>query len=109
MRRERLDQMVGGWFVGDFTPAALRTTAAEVCVKTYQRGDKEPQHYQRVAIEVTCILSGTARMGSELLGPGDIIVLDPLDAYDFEALSDVTLVAFKTPSAPNDKVLGTPE
>ena len=109
MRRDHLSNMVGGWFVGNFVPSVMHTSDFEVCVKYYQAGDCEPQHYQLSATEITCIVSGEARMGAELLGPGDIIVLDPFDAVPFEAITDVALVAIKTPSVANDKVLGAPE
>ena len=63
------------------------------------------KHFQVIATEVTVIIEGKARMGDQILGANDIIVLDPKDSYDFEALTEVTLVAVKFPSIPNDKVL----
>ena len=108
MRRAQLEDMVGGWFIGNFSPSAFASTEAEVCVKHYPKGSREPEHYQKVAHEVTCIISGEARMGDTMLAAGDIVVLEPFEACDFEALSDVILVAFKTPSRPDDKVLGSP-
>ena len=56
-------------------------------------------------MEVTLIVSGQARMGNEMLNPDDIILIEPGEKYDFEALTDVVLVAIKTPSIPNDKEL----
>ena len=38
-------------------------------------------------------------------GPGDIIMIEPGEATDFEALSDVTTVVVKTPSVAGDKYL----
>lgn len=105
MRRARLDEMLGGWFVGDFTPTVLSTRDVEVAVKTYAAGDRDPKHHHRVATEVTVVIAGRARMGETDLDAGDIIVLEPGESSDFEALTDVTLVAVKHPGAADDKYL----
>lgn len=105
MKKFRLEDMVGGWFIGNFQPSAIHTKHFEVTIRKYMSGDCEPKHFQKVATEVTVIIDGQARMGNELLGPNDIIVLDPKDSFDFEAITAVTLVAVKFPSLPDDKVL----
>jgi len=108
MKSARLSDMVRGWFVGAFTPTALATEACEVAVRTYKAGDREPAHYHRVAAEVTLVLSGRVRMAGREWGEGDIIVLDPGEATDFEALTDAVNVVVKVPSARNDKYLVSP-
>jgi UDP-N-acetylmuramoylalanine-D-glutamate ligase len=105
MRHLRLDDMTRGWFVGDFTPAALRTEHAEVAVQHYREGDYEQRHVHRVATEITVILGGRARMCGQDWESGDIVVLDPGDPTDFTALTDVTAVVVKSPSVPADKYL----
>ena len=35
MKIDELKTMIGGWFVGDFSPSAFHTKAAEVCCKHY--------------------------------------------------------------------------
>lgn len=97
--------MTGGWFAGNFEPSILKSENFEACVKHYPKGSIEPSHYQLTACEITVIISGTARMGDQTLTAGDIILLEPLEIADFEALTDVSLVAVKTPSLPADKVL----
>ena len=106
MRTARLDDMIKGWFVGDFEPNVLRTEAFEVAVKHYAAGDSEELHHHRVATEVTVVISGDVRMCGQTWRPGDIVVLDPGDATSFEALTPATVVAVKAPSAKADKYLG---
>lgn len=108
MRVSRLDQYVGGWFIGDFEPTLHKTSSFEVCVKRYAKGSVEPLHHQLRAWEYTVILSGQARIGDITIGPDDILEVEPLEAASFEALDDVILVAIKVPSIPSDKVLGVP-
>lgn len=105
MKRATLDEMVGGWFVGDFTPTVLPTGDVEVAVKRYAAGDREASHHHRVATEVTVVVSGRARMRHTELAAGDIVVLEAGESSDFEALTDVTLVAVKHPGAKDDKYL----
>lgn len=105
MKTAKLAEMTGGWFAGNFEPSILKSEHFEACVKHYPKGSKEPSHYQLTAFEVTVIVSGTARMGNLTLSAGDIILLEPFEIADFEALTDVSLVALKTPSIPADKVL----
>ncbi|WFE77067.1 hypothetical protein [Roseinatronobacter sp. S2] len=99
----KLDDMFKGWFVGDFAPVALRTKDAEVAVKRYTAGTKEPRHMHKIAPEVTLILEGRARMNDQIHCAGDIIKIDPGEATDFEALTDVTTVVVKLPSVAGDK------
>lgn len=108
MKVSRIEDFQGGWFVGDFSPSILRTNAAEVAVKFFEAGATETEHYQRSAMEITVVVSGECRMGDASLAAGDVVMVEPLVPCDFEALTDVTLVAVKLPSSPDDKVLGRP-
>lgn len=105
MKRIRLEDTTGGWFAGNFSPSIFHSQDFEVCVKRYKSGEKEPRHFQLSAIEITAIISGTARMGEEFLKENDVILLEAFEEYDFEAISDVVLVAVKSPSLPDDKRL----
>lgn len=105
MKHARLDEMVKGWFVGAFSPTALSTHSCEVAVKRYSAGDKESAHYHKVATEVTLILSGRVRMLGKEWGEGDIIVIEPGDVTDFEAITDAVNVVVKTPGVLDDKFL----
>jgi hypothetical protein len=107
MKRFRIEDTTGGWFAGNFSPSIFQTKDFEVCVKRYMSGEKEPRHFQLSAIEITTIISGTARMGDLFLQENDIILLEPFEEYDFEAITDVVLVAVKSPSLPDDKRLST--
>ncbi len=106
MERFSASEFVGGWFVGAFHPTLLFTPDFEVCVKRYSAGERETVHHQLTAVEITFIISGECRLGNEYLQADDIVKITAPEAADFEALTDVVLVAIKAPSAPNDKRLG---
>ena len=105
MKSAKISDMVGGWFVGNFSPSIYSSSEFEACVKWYKKGDIEISHYQKTAIEITVVVSGIARMGELILEPGDIVLLEPGEVCDFEALKDTVLVAVKSPSLPSDKVI----
>ncbi len=105
MRRALLSEMTGGWFVGDFSPAALRTADAEVAVKHYRAGDAEPRHEHRIATEVTLVVNGLVSMNDQVLGPGEMVVILPGEGVEFRAIEDSVTVVVKTPSVPDDKFL----
>ena len=103
MRAFKLSDMTRGWFVGDFAPTALRTDAAEVAIQTYGAGAVERRHVHKIAPEVTLILQGEARMNGARYVAGDIVVTEPGEPADFEAITDVTTVVVKVPSVAGDK------
>lgn len=108
MKQYRLDDMVKGWFVGDFTPTVLATQAAEVAIKTYRAGEYEARHYHKIAREITVIQKGRVRMNGVDYASGDIVVIEPLESTDFEVLDDTVTVVVKVPGAVDDKYPGDP-
>jgi len=105
MKVQTLNEMFGGWFVGNFEPSILKTEAFEACVKRYTKGEREPRHYQLISVEITVIISGRARLGTQVFETNDVILIEPGEEADFEALEDTVLLAVKTPSIPKDKRL----
>ena len=106
MKIANLEDMFKGWFVGNFEPTLLRTNDVEVAVKSYKKGDYEEKHYHKIATELTVIVSGRVKMNGVEYGKGDIIVMEPNEATDFECLEDGTQnVVVKIPGANNDKYL----
>lgn len=108
MKVAKLDDMVRGWFVGDFSPTTFATQDVEVGVKRYTAGESEARHYHKVATEITLILSGRVRMNGVEYRTGDIITIAPNESTDFEVMEDAVTVVVKLPGALNDKYLGAP-
>jgi hypothetical protein len=53
------------------------------------------------------VVSGYCRMGTNMLATGDILLLEPGEISDFEALEDSVVLGVKAPSLPKDKVLAS--
>jgi uncharacterized cupin superfamily protein len=77
----------------------------EVSVKHYKGGDKEAAHVHKVATELTLVVSGQVRMNGRVFAAGEIVVVQPGEATDFEALTDATTTVVKLPSEKGDKYL----
>lgn len=97
--------MVKGWFVGDFEPSIIRTKDCEIGVKSYKKGTKEEAHFHKQTHEVTLIIKGMAKINNLVLHEGDIILINPNEVAQFEALEDVITVVYKSSSVAGDKFL----
>lgn len=104
----KLSQMTKGWFVGNFSPSLHKTSAFEVCVKEYQKGEYESCHHHKLASEITVIAYGSVRMNGVVYSKGDILLIEPNEATDFEALEYTITTVVKFPSVCGDKYSGAP-
>jgi len=106
MKVFNLEDMVKGWFVGNFSPTALSTNQVEVAVKKYKAGEYEPAHHHKIATEITVITDGEVKMNGVIHKAGAILVIEPNHATDFLAITDVTTTVVKYPGVSDDKYPG---
>jgi len=103
MKKFNLNDMIGGWFIGNFEPSLLKTTNFEVAVKKYKAGDYDSLHYHKIGTEYTVITQGQVEMSGNIYNENDILVIKPNESTDFRALTDAMTVVIKIPGANNDK------
>jgi hypothetical protein len=104
MKISNIDNMVKGWFVGNFQPTLFKTNDVEVALKRYCKGVYENTHFHKVATEITVVASGCVKMNGVEYHAGDIVIMEPHESTDFEALEENTqCVVVKIPGANNDK------
>lgn len=104
MKFANLQDMKGGWFVGDFLPNIAGSKDFEVAIKRYKAGQAEKKHLHAQTTEITVIVSGRAEMVDRELAEGEMVLLSPGDASAFRALEDTVTCVVKFPSLPDDKV-----
>jgi len=102
----RIEDYIKGWFVGNFSPVLIPSKDFEIAVKWFKAGEKEAIHKQIIATEVTVVIEGSIKLGDQIFIKGDVILIPPGEFAAFESLTDSALVCLKTPSIPDDKVLG---
>ena len=105
MKLYKLSDMKGGWFIGNFEPTVIQSPLFEVAYKNYSAGNREAKHVHKVATELTVIAFGRVCMNGVEYSAGDIVVLEPGDVTDFEAIDDAATVVVKLPSVAGDKYL----
>ena len=105
MKKNNLQNMTKGWFIGNFFPSIINTTDFEVAVKYYNEGDYETKHYHKISSEITVIVEGKVKMFDKVFKKGDIISIEPLESTDFLALKKTITVVVKVPSSNNDKYI----
>jgi hypothetical protein len=99
-----INDLKGGWFVGNFDPTLYKTEDFEVAVKQYKKGDYERKHFHKIATEFTVIVYGEVEMNKIKYTAGQIIKIAPGEATDFFVRSDMAITTvLKVPSVPNDK------
>ena len=103
MKVLRIEDMKGGWFVGDFEPVAHRTKDFEVCYKYHHKGEVWPKHYHAEAIEINYLIRGSMTIQDTLLKPGDIFIIDKNEVSDPVFHEDCEVIVVKTPSVIGDK------
>ena len=103
MKVNRIENMKGGWFVGNFEPSAYKTSNFEVSYKLHSAGEKWDLHYHTKVTEINHLIRGEMILQNRLLTSGDIFTLEPFEIADPEFLTDCEIICVKTPSA-NDKI-----
>lgn len=105
MKIFKLNEMLGGWFLGNFEPSVIRESNFEVAIKKYNSGDYEKKHFHKIAYEITVIVKGKVLMNNKEYSEGDIIFLKPGESSDFKVLEETLTCVVKSPSVENDKYL----
>lgn len=103
MHTNNLKNMKRGWYIGNFKPTVFQTNDFEIAIQRYKSGDYEEPHTHKIAMEINVIISGSSKMNNKIYMKDSIIVLEPGEETDFEALTDVVVVVVKVPSVIGDK------
>lgn len=100
---KKIDDFKGGWFIGNFSPAVLKTKDFEVCYKKHKKGEAWPKHYHKQAKEINYLINGKMVIQDTLLIAGDIFIIAPKEVADPKFLTDCEVIVVKVPSVKKDK------
>ena len=101
----RLEDTIGGWYVGNFDNAVYKTKGLEVSYKIHKENEKWDWHYHEHLDEINLIVRGTMNLQGRVLTEGDVFVLEPMEIADPVFLTDCEIVCVKVPNFTNDKVV----
>lgn len=105
MKKNNINNMVGGWFIGDFEPSVFKTKDFEVCYKKHPKGEQWDTHYHKVATEINYMIKGKMTINGETYKKGDIFVIEPNETAEPNFITDCELIVVKTPSVKKDKYI----
>lgn len=103
MKKQNLNEMQRGWFIGNFEPAILKTENFEVGLLSHKKGELWPRHYHIVATEYNLLISGSMTICGEFISPGTIFILEPNEIADPIFHEDCQVLCVKVPSVKGDK------
>lgn len=105
MKIDKMSNMVGGWFIGDFEPSVYKTDQFEVCYKQHYKDEIWDNHYHKIATEINYLIKGEMKINDILFTKGDIFLIEPYEISVPEFLTDCELIVVKTPSIKEDKYI----
>ena len=103
MKIFNIEDMKGGWFVGNFNPSILKTDKFEVGLHKHKKGDDTHNHYHKESTEINVIIKGKMIVNGKELSTGDIFVFEPYVVSEAEFLADTGLIVVRNSSNPSDK------
>ena len=103
LKVNRLEAMIGGWLIGDFTPSILRTSAFEVAY--IKRGiNSVCPHIHNLIDEYNIVIKGSFKINNEILSQGDIFIIKKGMLTSSIFFEDTEILCIKVPSVPSDKI-----
>ncbi len=101
----KMENMKGGWFIGNFEQTAFKTDQFEVCYKHHVKGEKWDTHYHKEGTEINYLVSGKMIIQNKELNTGDIFILHPFEIANPDFIEDCVVLIIKTPSILDDKFI----
>ena len=102
MKKYKLSDMKGGWFVGAFEPTAY-STDFEVGIHVHTKGEFHQDHFHKLGTEINLVLDGSVSINDTVFNEGDIFILYPYELSIVEYLTDVRICVVRNKSIPSDK------
>ena len=103
MKVYRIEDMKGGWFIGDFDPSVTKTKEFEIGYKIHPAGEKWDVHYHKEADEITFLLRGKMIIQGKELNSGDIFMIPRYEVADPVFVEECEVIIVKIPSILGDK------
>lgn len=106
MKVDSIDRFTGGWFIGDFEPALLKTKHFEVAQKVHRRDELIEPHLHSIVTEYNLVVQGEMTVNGKRLSKGDLFIMEPGDVVNATVeTEEVTVICVKVPSIPSDKTV----
>lgn len=99
-----LNTFIGGWLVGDFSPALFKRTDIEVGIKKLDKGFVDKAHWHEKSTEYNFIIAGRMRLETgQTVKEGEAFSYKPNEVSECAALEDTIILVIRDASVSNDK------
>lgn len=102
MESYQWEDMEGGYFVGDFEPAAAKSGDVEISFKYIYKGTLDAQYYRSIDTETMFIARGQLDVDGTVYKKNDILVWEPNEIINIFALEDSEIFIIKMPGTARD-------
>lgn len=103
MKVYNFKKMIGGWYIGNFSPSVFKTKKFEVSFKIHKKNEKWDYHYHKKATEINLIIDGKMKIQGKILKKNQIFVLKKKEIANPIFLKETKIICIKVPSVKNDK------
>ena len=97
------NDFVGGWFVGNFSPALFKRNDTEVGVKYLKKGFIDNAHFHERSTEFNFIVFGHVRSGQCNFYRGDFMIFYPGEISAVECVEDAAILVIRNGTGLDDK------
>lgn len=103
MKVSHINDMKGGWFIGNFEPSLFKNDNFEVAYKFFDKDEFHEPHTHKIATEYNYLAKGKLSVQGKTIESGQIFIFQPGELSDVVFLEKCEIVVIKTPCIKNDK------
>ena len=103
MEIKNIEEMKGGWFIGNFNPSVFNTKQFEVGYKVHPKGKARDKHFHKVATEINYLIRGSMKICGKTVVKGQVFTIHPGEIADADFIEECEWIVVKVPCVPEDK------
>jgi len=92
MKKTSFAKMQGGWFIGNFKPAAHNINCGEAAVKKYVQGYVESSYCHEKASTLYVVISGEISFNGEICGANDVVYYGAGEVISLTAITNTIVM-----------------
>lgn len=99
------ENLVGGWFVGNFEPTTYKTEFCEVSYRCHRAEETPSAHYHRYCDEINYLVSGKMEINGQLVESPCVFIIDANEIIHPIFLTDAVIIVVKISTRPDNKMI----
>lgn len=100
-----VNNIVRGWFVGNFDNTLYKTDACEVAYKYHFSGEDWPAHFHEHSDEINYLVTGQMEINGQKMEAPCVFIIRKGEVAKPRFITAVTLIVVRVPGIPHDKIV----